>query len=421
MSSLSNDDRLARLLGGERLAGLRQRLRLRFERTRAPEDRVHFRIDGLDHDEYAALAGLMGKRPRFTGSLLVDVGLIDAAFQHAGIAASLRQALERLDGPIQHRTTELVRLRAAWSEVAVGCRHPVLRHLLQAPVGLGLIKRLAGGDPDVALRLCRQADIVLQQLPVAGVPRAQLAARLFGDAHALDDGRPAATIVLAAWRRSLADKTDNIGIEDMSPIAQSEERARDVWAACGVLVNELARPALLLNLPTQPGEAFVAQAGEPAFASLRLLLRSAPKWDVSGRTVHVCENPNFVAIAAGELGPRCAPLVCTDGMPAAAQRHLLTQLAAAGARLLVHADFDWPGLWIARSVMQICAAAPWRFGSVDYEAAIRASPVPGGGLIGSAVEAAWDPDLTQAMLLHRQTIAEEAVADMLLADLEQAI
>ena len=133
-----------------------------------------------------------------------------------------------------------------------------------------------------------------------------------------------------------------------------------------MLVNELARPALLLNLPMEGGGTFAGEAGEPAYATLRRLLRSPPRLAVAGRTVYVCENPNLVAIAADRLGLRCAPLVCADGMPAAAQRTLLPQLAEAGANLAYHGDFDWPGLRIANLVMRSFGARPWRFGAEDY-------------------------------------------------------
>ncbi|MBX9819785.1 MAG: DUF2399 domain-containing protein [Afipia birgiae] len=45
-------------------------------------------------------------------------------------------------------------------------------------------------------------------------------------------------------------------------------------------------------------------------------MHSPPSWDGADRKVHVCENPNLVAIAADRWAPDCAPLVCTDGMPA---------------------------------------------------------------------------------------------------------
>jgi uncharacterized protein (TIGR02679 family) len=385
------DPRLDRLLGGDGLAQLRKRLRRRFEQDVPPEA---FRLDGLCPPERGALASLMGQAVRQAESIRVDVAAIDAALQRAGIAESLRHALERLDGPIIHRAGERARSEALWAAIAAGARHPGLVAVLQST---GLLKRLGRQDASRAILLRDGADAVLERLPAAGLPRAQLAAEILGDAHALDAGQPVATLVLAALRQS----ESCVG-----------ERARDHWAQAGVLVNELARPALFLNLPTRDG---VAQPGEPAYASLRLLLRAQPKWAVAGRHVHVCENPNLLAIAADQLGEHCAPLVCTDGMPAAAQRTLLTQLAAAGARLLYHGDFDWPGITIANHVIQTYGARPWRFGAVDYE---NVKPRHGHKLAGTPVPACWDDALMPAMQDQGWAIAEESLVASLLPDLE---
>ena len=62
-------------------------------------------------------------------------------------------------------------------------------------------------------------------------------------------------------------------------------------------------------------------------------------------------------------------MICTDGMPAAAHRALLTQLADAGARLRYHGDFDWPGIRIANHVLRTWHAQPRRISTNDYEAA----------------------------------------------------
>lgn len=100
-------------------------------------------------------------------------------------------------------------------------------------------------------------------LPAAGLTRAQPAAQTLGNAHALDAGQPVASLVLAAWRYAEAAAEpspqdepsdlekereeavdDEIGAPRLAP-----ERSRDIWARAGILVNELARPALMLNLP----------------------------------------------------------------------------------------------------------------------------------------------------------------------------
>jgi uncharacterized protein (TIGR02679 family) len=419
------DPRLQRLLGGAHLALLRKRLRQRFERAPLDGAVEYIRVGELSAEEHAALASLLGRPQRRSISLLIDVSRIDADLRRAGLAPSLREALEKLDGPIPHLAGARLRLQTLWSGVIDGCGHPGLADLLGTPVGSGLLKRLARQELAVAARLCHHAEEVLRHLPARGVTRSQLAAEVLGDAHGLDNGRGVAALVLAVWRRAAAPAFDDDGNTSGAPPDDADpqpagctERARDTWARAGVLVNELARPALFLNLPTHEAGTDRRPLGEPAYASLRSLLRSPPRWDAAGRTVFICENPNFLAIAADRWGAGCAPLVCTDGMPAAAQRCLLSQLAQAGARLRYHGDFDWPGLRIGNHVMREHGAEPWRFGAVDYLAAVQTAPSPAHSLAGNPVEASWDGALTLAMRERRVAIAEEAVAASLLQDLD---
>ncbi len=247
---------------------------------------------------------------------------------------------------------------------------------------------------------------MLLRLPAAGIVRSRLAAEVLGDAHALDSGRPVATLVLAVLRRQRnRDEADD---------TQYEETARAIWADAGVLINELARPALFLNLPAA---GVVLAHGKPGYLSLRELLRAPPSWDVAERTVFVCENPNLVAIAADALGEHCAPLACTDGMPSAAQRTLLTQLAAAGARLCYHGDFDWPGVRIGNWVMRQFNAQPWRYRAQDYLAAAGEVDERQRILGADMCHADWDVELAAAMQACGRAIDEEARTEVLLADL----
>lgn len=415
---IQEDGRLQRLLGGESLSSLRKRLRQRFERGPADGKLERLRITNLGVDEHAALAGLMGRSVRFSTSMQIDIPLIDEVLNRAGIATSLREALELIDGPIVHTETARAELRAEWSRVVSLVGHADLLRLLEAAVGLGLLKRLSNGNPDAAAQLCRNVSIVLNALPADGMTRAQLAAKTLGDAHALDNGRPAAALVLAVWREKAAPKHDP---HDEDPLGvESEigdERSRDVWAKAGVLVNELARPALFLNLQMKSHSSAPNATGEPTYASLRFLLRSSPSWNVNGQDVYVCENANLIAIAADRCGRQCAPMVCTDGMPAAAQRIILQQLAAAGGRLRYHGDFDWAGVRIGNYVMRECGALPWRFDAAAYLAAVAQAPRPGLALAGLEAKASWDEGLTIAMQEHQLSIAEESLADELLEDL----
>lgn len=398
------DPRLMRLLGGEALAGLRRRLRQRFERTASGT----FRLDGLSEVERTALAGLLGRKSRLSGSMTLDVGELDAALLRAGIAASLRNALERLDGPIVDRAAERTALLAQWAGLRQQYADARLTVLLDQSRGMALVKRLVR-HPAAAGQLLNAAQAVLRELPAAGMPRSRLAAETLGDAHGLDPGRPVASIVLAALRRD-ADTDDDT--------QAAEDSVRDLWANAGVMINELSRPALFLNLPVREAPFGIPAQGDPGYVSLRTLLRSPPNWEVAGHDIHVCENPNLVAIVADTLGADAAPLACTDGMPGAAQRTLLLQLAAAGARLHYHGDFDWAGLTIGNWVMRTCGARPWRFGVADYLAALTDVPVSGRALGPGGVDADWDEGLGPAMRAHDRAIDEEAVAAMLMGDLE---
>jgi uncharacterized protein (TIGR02679 family) len=411
------EERLRRLLGGDHLASLRKRLRRRFERVPLNGVVESFRIGDLTEPEHAALASLLGRPQHYANSLRIDVRQVDAAFRNSGIASSLRDALERLDGPIANLASERFQSQALWSDAVRGCNHPGLVGLLENPAGLGLLKRLAKREPSAAGQLCRRAEAVLQRLPANGITRSQLAAEALGDAHALDSGRATATIVLAVCRQAISRTYDDSVEESADEERQDGERDRDIWAKVGVLVNELARPALFLNLPTSEKDSYGRPLGEPAYASLRVLLRSSPTWDVAGREVYVCENPNLLSIAADRWGANCAPMVCTDGMPAAAQRCLLSQLTSAGARLRYHGDFDWPGLRIGNHVMREHGAQPWRFRAEDYEVALRAASAIAAPLSGKVVGAVWDPALTKAMQHHRVSLAEEGLAASLLVDL----
>lgn len=405
------DPRLLRLLGGEALVELRRRLRQRYERGTSGGV---FRLNGLNESERAALASLLGRLPRLADSMSLDTAALDAALSHAGIAASLRDALERLGGPIVDRAAERAAMQSQWDGLSAGCRDARLAALLARPRGMTLVKRLAR-NPSAAAHLLDAAQAVLRELPAAGIPRSRLAADVLGDAHGLDQGRPAASLVLAALRR------DTEGAEAGADSAETaDESVRAVWAGAGVLVNELARPAMFLNLPLAEGHAGGITPGEPGYVSLRALLRSPPAWDVAGRDIRVCENPNLVAIAADTLGSRCAPLMCTDGMPSAAQRTLLLQLARAGARLQYHGDFDWAGLRIGNWVMRTCGAHPWRYGTADYLAAVRDVSVHARALSPDSVEADWDADLASAMRARAQAVDEEAVAAALMPDLDRS-
>jgi len=422
----SIDPRLIRRLGGTELAGLRQRMRRHFERHGLSPEKAVLHLTNLNAGEHEALALLIGLPSRSTRSVRIDIARFDAALRDTGMASSLHDALEKLDGSIVNRAEAKAELQSRWSSVTNDQGlHPALCAWLQGAPAVSLLKRVSKQAPQTAHQLLQQAHAVMQRLPAQGLTRAQLAADELGNAHALDNGQAVATVVLAALQHGAnTDEQEQSSSEEATEEADGArrpiERVRDIWARSGVLVNELARPALFLNLPVHTPSDSLAAPGEPGYLSLRQLLRTPPAWDVLDQVIYVCENPNIVSIAADRLGAVCAPLVCTDGMPAAAQRVLLKQLSVAGAKLLYHGDFDWAGVHIANNVIKLCDAHSWRFGAEDYLQAVKSLAYKERDLEDVLIAASWDSALVESMRLNGVAIAEEAVVSQLVDDLRHS-
>lgn len=397
----SDRERLQRLLGGDARAGLRRRLRKRYERAAVPDD--EFTLTRLTAAERDALAGLLGRRRSTAASMRLSHQAIDDALCQAGLARDLRSALEYLDGAIIDTVSQRERQRRAWAAVFAQLPDGPLAAALARADAQGLVKRLAAHDTQTATQVLAQTQRVLGQLPAAGITRSRLAAAVLGDAHGLDAGRAVATLL----RRALDPQ-------------RQHSRWREFWAGQGVMVSELAKPVAVLNLRTSGNGALdrllatARDAGEPLHLSLRQLLRTGPQWQRE-QGVHVCENPDIVAAAADQWGAACPPLVSLDGQLSAAPRTLLDQLHAADCPLRYHGDFDWPGLAIANGIIRRYAAQPWRYGAADY------APVEGIRLQGQVVEASWDPQLTVRMRATGLAVHEEAQLPTLLQDLAAGI
>jgi uncharacterized protein (TIGR02679 family) len=403
--------RLRRLLGSDDLRWLIDRARARLERGLPLEGIVA--LDPATEAQRRAVARLLGRPAGRGASLHVPLAAVDTVVRRGGLAPDLAAAVEALGGPIVDRTATREAAEAAWAAALAPAEQAAERRPALAPWvdwlrGTGLLRRLAGGDPEVARRLAAQAVTVLDRLPAGGQPLPVLAAAV-SDGHLLDPDRPLATLVLRAAAI----------VGGVAPGAGAEWR-RTVWASVGVLDGELTNPVLALNLPGDPATAtgrtlgIGAEAGQPLHLTARQLIRNPPELPVRGRTVFVCENPSVVAAAANRLGAGTAALVCANAHPGAAATLLLRQLAGAGARLRYHGDFDWPGITIANGIIARFAAAPWRLDAGYYRsAAARGGP----RLRGSPVTASWEPPLTEAMLALGVKVEEERVLDDLLVDL----
>jgi len=397
--------RLRQLLDRPELLRVVDALRHRLERGGA--ERVS--IADPTEPERRALDDLLGRPPSAGKRLSVSLGQLDAVLRRAGIAPDIKTAIAALRGPLRDRPGERERTLAAWRTLFE--RHRDAARHLGASTWLdgletdGLLKRVAGGNPERADTLLHQALGILQRLPARGTALSTLAADCLGDAHGLDPGRPVASLL----RRGL---TLN---------AQTSDAADDeLWASVGVLVGGgITSTALVLNLTAKgdgalaTGLSAAAAVGEPIYLTLRQLVHQPVLWCLGPNPISVCENPAVVAEAANRLGSACRPLICTQGQPSTAVTTLLRQLAQAGALIRYHGDFDWAGIRIANGVIARHGAVPWRMETADYLAAQDS----GKRLSDDAVDASWDPALAMAMRDRGQAIEEERLLDGLLGDL----
>jgi uncharacterized protein (TIGR02679 family) len=372
-------------------------------------------VRDLSADEATELSGLLRRRRPLQpgGQLRVDLATLDATLRE--FADPLEQWLEALGGKLTSRPVQREQARtreaALWAalEGQAAAADARLGRVVDDLRQRGLLKRLAGG---AQLELGRQAlDLTAYLLAADGetIDIAVLAASRCGDAKALNEGRPLATLVLRA-----------LALLAEQPVPRDAQGRRELWERYGVICDPLSSHVLLLNLPVTPdgiGAAVAAhrELGEPLRLTLRALSRFPLRF-LPGSTVHVCENPSVVSAAAEARGAACAPLVCTDGRPVVAVQKLLTQAAAGGCQIRYHGDFDWPGVAMAAEAIRRYNAEPWRLSAGDYVRALRAG-APTKPLKGRPEPTAWDPQLARAMAACGLMVEEEAVIGDLLEDL----
>ncbi|MGI9001131.1 MAG: TIGR02679 family protein [Pseudonocardia sp.] len=410
---MTPDPRLARLLGTDELAWLVHRARRRLERGEPLTGAVT--LTEASPAQRDAAARLLGRRPRPGAALTVRWDAVDDVLRRSGVHPDgLASAIVAMTGPIRDRAADADARDRAWQAAfaplddAVAAR-PELAGWAATLRATGLVRRLAS-TPETAAPLLADLAAVLAALPVEGEPIGRFAERVLGSAHALDDDRPLATLAFGA-ARVLGDSPDGSGAA----------WRRQVWAGVGLLRDDLSSTVLTLGLPgddsTATGQTLgiLRTAGQPAVLTLRQLVRDPPIRTLDGTTVSVCENPVVVGVAADRLGPNAAPLVCVSGQPGAAAMRLLHLLAASGAWLRYHGDFDWGGLRIGNVLFGRLPLQPWRFDTATY----RAAAVSGTGqeLTGLPIEASWDPDLAAAMRDLGRSVEEERMIDDLVTDL----
>ncbi len=384
--------RLRKVLGVPAWAWLRTRLRRRLAAGRGLPEVAVLRDPGAAERR---AANALFATPGVTGPVRVRLDALTVVLREAGLAEDLRQALELIDGPIPDRAGDEARDRATWEAIATRARAriPDPHGQLPAIAAAGLWRRMSAGDAEQAAAWIDALAALVAGCD--GLHLAELAARVTGDAHALDRGTPLGRLAVRL-----------LGGED--------ETWRETWQRAGVAVGEATSTVLTLNLRWARGPLAAAwnahaAAREPLPLTARMLAGDCAP--APSPRLYVCENPTVLEAAARR---GCgAPLACTAGQPGAAALSLLARFAATD--LWYHGDYDWAGIAIGNGlVRRFPRLHPWRFGAADLCAA---AAVPGPPLVGEPVAATWDADLRRTLCARGRALHEESVLDTLLEDL----
>lgn len=363
-------------------------------------------VDGLDREERRAVSALLGRdvlRDRVRIELAeldhrlrmrARLGVVEAA--ETVLARALVDRPARTEERAERRAAPHRAARADW-EADPFLPWPVVAAWLDGMQRDGVLGRDPNPETLVtdALGVVRHRAQHLRARPETPEPvaRTELAARLFGDAHALDAGRrlSAAVLRLVAAYEAEGDATaSDAGRTDAEP-----RTGRQQWERIGILADRVSSTCLTAGLPGVGGpDRLVHLTWRDLDSGLRF---------AGGGIVLVCENPRVLE-AAIEIGVPGLGLVCASGRPALVVLEVLRRLRDAGAHLLYHGDFDWAGVAMANDLVSRLGVHPWRMSAEEYLSAPAGPP-----LAGLRVHALWDAELTAAMAHRGLAVHEEAL------------
>lgn len=356
---------------GRRRLGILVDARIAAGRRAVALDAVAAGVERLTGDSVVNALAALGFAP---------IGRREAALARRSAREQRRKALEQATAAHLSEATWAPAWRdAAWTDGLFA--HATAEEVMTAVMRVGQVLASAG----------------------SGRSRTEVAAQLFGDAHALDTSARLTTLVT----RALTTR-DGPGDE------------RTAWERAGLPLDLVSAPVLTWALPARGADAVahalrtMTAAGLPMQLSV-LALRASPLAVPPGTPVLVVENPRLVEAAAERR--LAAAVLCTNGNPTTAPSLAVAQLRSCGARLRYHGDFDAPGLAMAGRARD-AGCKPFRMSAPDYLEALADAAAAGVELPRDPVASprtSWDPELAIAFNEHRAVVHEERVMDDLLS------
>jgi uncharacterized protein (TIGR02679 family) len=367
----------------------------------------------LDDDGADRLSGLLGC-PVQTGTARIRLADLDASLRSSAAGHGLVAVVTDLTGaPLRNLPAERDAARAGRQQLWAQLDLLLVKHNLARQDWVlpwtewlrrsGLLTRLPTAKATATLSIAVEVLARVLADTYSPIVLAELASENTGNAHGLDGGVPTA-LVLRAPALALGS----------APATSAEER-RLLWQRVGVSTDEISGTVITWALRPPGRDRWSAMMRERADLGLitHLTVHELQRADDltrPGEIIHACENPQVLQrLAVAEV--EC-PVACMSGNPAAAGMALLKRTV-----VRYHGDFDWPGIAIARRIFER-GARPWRFGRDDYIDAVDRLPAENRlGLSGRAEATPWDQELWAAMTTADVAVHEEAIVDLLLADL----
>ena len=342
----------------------------------------------------------------------LDLAELETALTARDIGEDLCSALTLLGHPPSREASRrrAVRQRAAAARAAVDSAvtvwpEPWAAQWAAGLAGSGLLAGLEGEEAESLVEDVRRLLDRLDQSEPDISSRTELAATLFGSAHALDPGTRRAAFATRALQLRIGD--------DLT--------GRELWEASGIQADRVSAPALVWRVPATGDSALAgllrgaARGGLPLHVSL-LALRRDPVVVPAGTQVLAVENPRLVE-AAAEQSLECC-VVSTNGNPTTAVTTLVQQMRESGACLWYHGDFDASGIAICRRMHDL-GCRPWMMDAQDYRDAIVRAECASVRLDRDARGCGptpWDPALEEAFDTRRLIVHEEFVLDEVLGE-----
>lgn len=410
-------------LKDDSLRDLWQKVRQRLDKF-GPERRGSITLPKLSDNAALTLSSLLNK----TLTSRIDLTELEQALSTAGVGPDLPAALDKLGvaASVSHQQSRIAVERRQQARVGV---NSMIEQWVQEENELAVRPStpswqvewadwlfrsglMANADAETAVQQVADVRRLLDYIKSepASIARNDIAVRLYGSAHALDDG---STLECSA-RRALWHSSDQ------SP---DYSQGRAVWHAAGITTDRVSTPVLTWQLPLQHGTELgdlcnaANDAGLPLHLSLFALNRFSIQCKREGNSILVVENPRIVE-AAAERGLQQA-IISTNGNPTASLLVLVQSLIAQGSSLHYHGDFDSAGLAICKRMMEL-GCTPWKMATRDYLDALRKAnslsvQLPTDNTLCG--ETPWDHELQRHMRSRKLVVHEEFLIEELFAHL----